>query len=112
LLFRRDQHRYGEIHPGHRLWYAWRKHWELASSYDWSDRSYDGPLTLFWADESGSTDGTMGWRSIVTGPIDIVHISVVHDELLHEQNARVVAPLLRAAIDRAIATHQETGSQG
>jgi amino acid adenylation domain-containing protein len=102
LRERRDLRRSGAIHPARRLWYAWRTHWELGRTYTWDDKRYDGPLTLFWAEETASTDATMGWGSVVDGPIDIVRVPIEHETFLQEAGARGIAPMLRAEIDRSI----------
>jgi amino acid adenylation domain-containing protein len=110
LRERRDLRRDGAIHPARRLWYAWRTHWELGRTYTWDDKHYDGPLTLFWADETASTDATMGWGSVVDGPIDIVRVPIDHETFLQESGARGIAPMLRTELDRAIAGRKATPS--
>ncbi|HRW40619.1 MAG TPA: AMP-binding protein [Microthrixaceae bacterium] len=99
---RRDVRRQGTIHPARRLWYAWRTHWELGRSYRWDDKSYPGPLTLFWADETASTDSTMGWGGVVDGRIDIVRVPIDHETFLQESGVRGIAPALRAELDRVL----------
>lgn len=101
LLFRYDLRRKGQISAGNRLWYAWRKHWELARSYVWEGRTYPGPLTLLWADESAATDGTMGWGDVVQGTVDIHHVRVAHERFLQPDGAAIIGPILRAALDAA-----------
>jgi amino acid adenylation domain-containing protein len=98
----RDLRRRGTIHPARRLWYAWRTHWELARAYTWDDKRYPGPLTLFWADETASTDATMGWGSVVEGRLDIVRVPIEHETFLQERGATGIAPMLREELDRAI----------
>ncbi|MEZ5179378.1 MAG: thioesterase domain-containing protein [Acidimicrobiales bacterium] len=98
----RDLRTRGSIHPGRRLWYAWRTHWQLARAYSWDDKRYPGPFTLFWADETASTDSTMGWGSVIEGRIDIVRVPIEHETFLQEAGATGLAPVLRQEIDRAI----------
>lgn len=98
----RDVRRTGTIHPARRLWYAWRTHWTLARAYTWDDKHYPGPFTLFWADETASTDSTMGWGSVVDGRIDIVRVPIEHETFLQESGATGIAPMLRRELDRAI----------
>jgi len=102
LQFRLDIRRHGQIHPGRRIWYAWRGHWELARSYGWAGRTYPGPLTLFWADESASTDGTMGWGNIVRGQLDIVRVPTAHESMLEPEGAPIIGALLREALDAVV----------
>lgn len=102
LRERRDIRQRGTIHPARRLWYAWRTHWELGRTYRWDDKHYDGPLTLFWADETASADATMGWASVVDGPLDIVRVPIEHETFLQESGVRGIAPRLRTELDRAI----------
>lgn len=102
LLFRRDLRQRGEISAGNRLWYAWRKHWELARRYPWEGRRYPGPLTLVWADESAAADGTMGWGPVVEGGLEIVHVPVPHERFLQPDGAERLGPVLRAEVDRSM----------
>ncbi|MGN6694074.1 MAG: AMP-binding protein, partial [Aquihabitans sp.] len=102
LVFQRDLRQTGTIAAGHRLWFAWRKHWELARRYQWEGRRYPGPLTLVWADESAATDGTMGWGAVVDDGLEIIHAPVPHERFLLPDGAEVLGPIIRAAIDRSI----------
>ncbi len=102
LVFQRDLRQTGTIAAGHRLWFAWRKHWELARRYEWEGRHYPGPLTLVWADESAATDGTMGWGAVVDGGVDIVHVPVPHERFLLPDGAPALGAAIRAAMDRSI----------
>ena len=104
LQFWLDVRRHGQIHPGRRIWYAWRGHWELARAYDWAGRTYGGRITLFWADESASTDGSMGWAAIAPNGVDVVRVPTGHETMLEPEGAPVIAPLVRQALDAAIAT--------
>ena len=94
-----DLRRRGSIHPGRRLWFAWRRHWRLARHYSWEGRTYSGPLTLFWAEESASADATMGWGSVVRGKLDIVRIDVAHEAVLQEATAAILGDALSVALD-------------
>jgi hypothetical protein len=101
LQFRRDLRREGRIHPGRRTWYAWRTHWELARRYRWESKAYPGDLTLFWADESASTDSTMGWADVVDGEIDIVRLDASHDTMLQSGTVEILAGPMRTALLKA-----------
>lgn len=94
-----DVRRTGSVRPSHRLWHAWQHHWELANGYSWEGRAYPGRLTLFWAEETGSTDGTMGWGCIVED-LDIVRLPILHETFLQESGAPVIAAALSRALGR------------
>jgi len=99
LQFRHDLRHGGVVPPHRRLWYAWRRHWELARRYDWSGRHYPGPLLLLWAEESAASDGSMGWSSVVEGRIDIVRLDVTHVEALLPGGVELVGAALRRGLD-------------
>lgn len=98
MLFRLDLWRKGRIHPGRRTWYAWRMHWELARSYRWEGRSYPANLTLFWAEESASSDSTMGWAKVVEGDIDIIRVDAPHETMMQTGTVERLAGPLRHAL--------------
>lgn len=99
LLFRRDLRRTGRIAPGHRLWYAWRKHWQLAKTWADEDHSYPGRVELVWAEESGSDDATMGWGAIAEGGVGVHRVPVVHEELMEEGSVEATAAVVRSLLD-------------
>lgn len=101
VIWRLDLTRHGRIQPGRRLWYAWRQHWGLGRRYSWDGVTYPGPLTLFWADESAATDGTMGWGDVVEGELEIVHVDIPHEVMLGAEGVERLAAPLQAALDRA-----------
>lgn len=112
IQFRIDLRTKGAVPPHRRLWYAWRRHWELGRRYRWEGRSYPGPLHLLWADESAATDGTMGWGSIVEDGLEIVHVAALHERMLQPEEAAVVGAELRAGLDRALGRQQHAPSAG
>ncbi|MEL7206829.1 MAG: thioesterase domain-containing protein, partial [Actinomycetota bacterium] len=97
VTWRRELRRDGRIPADQRLWYAYETHWGLVGP-SWSGAAYDGPLTLFWSDETGATDGTMGWGPLV-GELDIHRVSAGHEQLLDPPAVGVVAEELRARLD-------------
>lgn len=102
LRFREDLRRRGNVRPEWRLWYAWEQHWKLAATSWNRAHTYGGHLDLFWADQSASTDSSMGWGPLVAG-LDIHRIPGQHERLLDEQGATGLARSLRATLDRSIA---------
>jgi len=102
LQFGLDLRRTDRIHPGRRTAYSWRTHWQLGRRYPWDGRTYAGDMTLFWADATASADATMGWGAIVQGDLEIVRISVLHDEVMKEEAASQLGGPLRAALDRRL----------
>lgn len=92
-----DLRRHGSVRPSHRLWDAWQQHWELGRAYSWEGRRYEGPATLVWADETGSTDATMGWGGIID-ELEIVRVAVDHEAFLLPDGARVIASVLQRSI--------------
>ena len=104
VLFRRDLKETGQIAPRHRVWYAWRKHWELAAKgWDWHTATYPGRVELIWADESGSTDATMGWGAIAEGGVRVHRVPDSHEEMMDEGFVDSTAAVLRALVDEAMA---------
>jgi amino acid adenylation domain-containing protein len=99
-LFRKDLRETGRIAPGHRLWYAWRRHWELgAKHWDWDGASYAGRVELLWSEESGSTDATMGWGDIAEGGVGVHRVPGPHEEMMEEGAVGATAAVLRRLID-------------
>lgn len=98
VQFQLDLRRRGIVPAHRRLWFAWRQHWELGRRYDWVGRRYPGPMFLIWADESGSTDGTMGWGDIVEDGLEIVHVDVPHERMLLPDGVEPVAARLRRGL--------------
>lgn len=104
FLFRRDLEQTGQIAPRHRVWYAWRKHWELgAKGWNWDAVTYPGRVELVWADESGSTDATMGWGDIAEGGVGIHRVAESHEQMLDEGFVASTAAVVRGLIDDEIA---------
>ena len=100
FLFRRDLAQTGQIAPRHRVWYAWRKHWELgAKGWNWDAVTYPGRVELIWADESGSTDATMGGGDIAEGGVGIHRVAESHEQMMDEGFVGPTAAVLRALID-------------
>ncbi|MCB1004756.1 MAG: AMP-binding protein [Acidimicrobiales bacterium] len=110
VLFRRDLKETGQIAPSHRVWYAWRKHWELAAKgWNWRGATYPGRVELIWADESGSTDSTMGWGDIAEGGVGVHRVPESHEEMMDEGFAGSTAAVLRALIDETTASDRTPG---
>jgi amino acid adenylation domain-containing protein len=99
VLFWRDLRETGRIAPGHRLWYAWRKHWQLAKRWAERPHSYPGRIELVWSDESGSDDSTMGWGAVAEGGVGIHRVPVPHEQLVEEGRVDEVAAVLRGLVD-------------
>ena len=56
----------------------------------WEGATYDGPLTLFWASDTGSTDATMGWGALVPA-VDIRRVSMPHERMMDRDVVAEVA---------------------
>jgi hypothetical protein len=96
--FRLELHRTGRIRPEWRLWYAWEQHWRLAA-HAWDRASpYPGRLDLFWADDTGSTDSTMGWGGLVDDLV-IHRFAGDHEGTLEPRGAAALAATLRQVLD-------------
>ena len=96
--FEADLRRDGRVRPDWRLWYAWEQHWQLAAR-GWDRTStYSGAIDLFWADESASSDATMGWAPLVDD-VRIHRFPGDHLGILEPTGAPVLAESLRLAID-------------
>ena len=101
VRFAADLRRHGRVRPEWRLWYAWEEHWKLATkAWDRSNR-YDGPLHLFWAGETGSTDASMGWAPLVAD-LHVHRFPGFHDDLLEEQGAPALSRSLREVLDEVL----------
>jgi amino acid adenylation domain-containing protein len=101
VRFAADLRRHGRVRPEWRLWYAWEEHWRLAAKAWDRSYTYDGPLDLFWASDTGSDDSTMGWQHLVPD-VRIHRFPGFHEGLLEETGAPAVAAAVRPALDRAI----------
>lgn len=99
-LFWRDRRQDGRIAPSHRLWYAWRKHWQLAKAWADEEHTYPGRIELVWADESGSDDATMGWGAVAEGGVGISRVPVRHEQLMEEGSVDATAAVVRELLDR------------
>lgn len=98
LRFRIDLARRGRVRAEWRLWYAWEEHWKLAVRAWDRTRTYPGRVDLFWASQTGSTDSTMGWGSIVDD-LHIHRFPGFHDHLLEASGAPALGEVLRETID-------------
>lgn len=98
-LFWRDRRQTGKIAPGHRLWYAWRRHWQLAKDWSAQTHHHPGRIELIWAEESGSDDATMGWGPVAEGGVGVHRVPVRHEQLMEEGSVDVTAQVLRTLID-------------
>lgn len=108
VLFWRDRRETGQIAPGHRLWYAWRKHWELgAKRWDWQGARYPGRIDLIWADESASADATMGWGPIAEGGVVVHRVPTAHEQMMEPGQVETTAAVLRDLVDRSLAGDDE-----
>jgi thioesterase domain-containing protein len=101
VRFAADLRRRGRVRPEWRLWYAWEQHWRLATKAWDRTSSYDGRVDLLWADQTGATDGTMGWGPLVPD-LHIHRFSGFHDDLLEEKGAPALGAVLRDALDDAL----------
>lgn len=81
----------------HRLWYAYQTHWDLVGP-SWSGAPYDGEVVLFWCEETGATDATMGWSSL-GAEVEIHRIAAEHERVLDADRVTALAEPLRRAID-------------
>lgn len=96
--FRSDLRRAGRVRPEWRLWYSWEEHWKLAATAWDRQRTYDGRVDLFWADDSAAADATMGWGPLV-GELAIHRFAGDHQGVLEDRGAAALGSPLRAAID-------------
>ena len=66
-------------------------------------KSYPGPITLFWADESpvGSNDRRLAWRNFTTEGLDLHVVPGGHSSMLTEPHVKVLAEQLGACLDAA-----------
>lgn len=109
-LFWRDRRETGQIAPGHRLWYAWRKHWELgAKRWDWDRASYPGRIDLIWCEPSASADATMGWGPIAQGGVEVHRVPEAHEQLMDADQVGSTAKVLRALVDDVLARDLPSG---
>jgi thioesterase domain-containing protein len=101
IRFRRELRRTGRIRPEWRLWYAWEQHWRLAA-HAWDRASaYPGALDLFWADDTGSSDSTMGWAGLVDD-LRIHRFPGDHEGTLEPRGAAALARTLREVLDARV----------
>jgi amino acid adenylation domain-containing protein len=103
-LFWKDRRDTGQIAPGHRLWYAWRKHWELgAKEWDRGAGGYPGRIDLIWCEPSASADGTMGWGPVAEGGVHVHRVPEAHEYLMDADQVGSTAAVLRRLVDEVIA---------
>jgi acyl-coenzyme A synthetase/AMP-(fatty) acid ligase/thioesterase domain-containing protein/acyl carrier protein len=98
IRFRADLRRDGRVRPDWRLWYAWEEHWQLAARHWDRSSTYPGRVDLFWADDSASSDATMGWGPLV-GELHVHRFAGDHEGILEPTGARALARSLRRVID-------------
>jgi thioesterase domain-containing protein len=69
----------------------------------YAPRVYAGPLTLFRSDSSraGSSDPTLGWNDLTTGPLEILDVAASHQGMVLEPAVRTLADQLSACLERA-----------
>lgn len=99
--FRSDIKKYGRVRAEWRLWYAWEQHWQLAVHAWDRTKPYAAPMHLLWADQTGSTDSSMGWGPLVVD-LRIVRFDGFHDDLLEERGAPALGKALRSTLDRVM----------
>jgi acyl-coenzyme A synthetase/AMP-(fatty) acid ligase/thioesterase domain-containing protein/acyl carrier protein len=101
LRFRSDLRTHGRVRPAWRLWYAWEEHWKLAATAWDRGSSYDGELDLFWADDTPSSDATLGWGPLV-GDLRIHRFPGDHMGVLEPAGAPALAAALRRVLDERL----------
>jgi thioesterase domain-containing protein len=101
LRFKADLRRDGRVRPEWRLWYAWEEHWKLAAQAWQRNSTYDGTVDLFWANDTGSADATMGWGPLVE-ELHIHRFQGDHLGLLEPRGAGQLAAALRAVLDQRL----------
>lgn len=100
LRFQLDLRRKGQVRPEWRLWYAWEEHWKLAAQQWDRTRPYGGRMDLLWAEQTGSSDATMGWGRLVDD-LRINRYVGDHEGTLEPRGADSLAKALRPLIDAA-----------
>jgi thioesterase domain-containing protein/acyl carrier protein len=98
------------IPPRHRLWYAFQTHWSLVGP-SWAGAPYDGEIVLFWSEETGSTDATMGWGPL-GATVEIHRIAADHERILDRDQVHHLAEPLRDVLDRVEADRTGGGRTG
>jgi amino acid adenylation domain-containing protein len=98
VRFRADLRRHGRIRPQWRLWYAWEEHWQLATKRWNRANTYDGRVDLFWADDTPSSDATLGWGPLVAD-LEVHRFAGDHMGILEPRGAPQLAAALRASLD-------------
>jgi thioesterase domain-containing protein len=101
VRFKADLRRSGRVRPEWRLWYAWEEHWKLAAQAWQRNSSYDGTVDLFWANDTGSADATMGWGPLV-GELHIHRFEGDHLGLLEPRGAGQLAEVVRTVLDERL----------
>jgi thioesterase domain-containing protein len=102
LRFKADLRRDGRVRPEWRLWYAWEEHWKLAAQAWQRNSTYDGTVDLFWANDTGSADATMGWGPLVE-ELHIHRFEGDHLGLLEPRGSAQLAESLRTVLDERLA---------
>lgn len=106
--FRRDLRIHGRVRPDWRLWYAWDEHWRLAVKAWDRGSTFPGVVDLFWADDTPSTDDSLGWRPLV-GELVLRRFPGDHYGILEPRGAPQLANVLRTALDGRIADRADAG---
>ena len=99
--FKLDLRRHGRIRPEWRLWYAWEEHWQLATSRWNRANRFEGIVDLFWADDTPSSDATLGWGPIVS-ELRLHRFAGDHMGILEPRGAPALAKVLRGVLDDRI----------
>ena len=84
------------------------RHFHIIDTYDeaakvYKPKPYPGPVTVFRAEKSPGDD--MGWRKIVTGPVDVRVVPGDHYNMIKEPQVKKLVQELSACIDRAVSRH-------
>jgi amino acid adenylation domain-containing protein len=84
------------------------RHFHIIDTYDeaakiYKPKPYAGPVTVFRAEKSPGED--MGWRKIVTGPVDIRVVPGDHYNMIKEPQVKKLVQELSACIDHAVSRH-------
>lgn len=93
--------------PGRAAAMARRRQWDVTVGR-WAPQPYDGALHLLWAEGTPSLGPTQGWGPWVA-TVDVVRLTVAHDELLTAGGVGPVAAALRPLLDATAAVGAPSG---
>jgi amino acid adenylation domain-containing protein len=84
------------------------RHFHIIDTYDeaikrYAPKPYSGPVTVMRAEASPGDD--MGWRTIVTGPVDVRVVPGDHYNMIKEPQVKKLVQELSACIERAVSRH-------